>query len=379
MTADRIRVGIIGAGQIAELHAAGYVDNPTGELCAVADVRPGVAEERARKWGVPKHYLDYRELLMDQDIDAVEILLPHDLHAAVAIEALEAGKHVSLQKPIGLSVSEGLRVSDAAARATSVFRVFENYLTYGPYIRAKQVIDAGDIGDPLAIRVKSVHGPTGSGNQSGGSNEDWRQDPLRSGGDHALLDYGHHVASVIHRLMGPVEAVHTMRPDGAVVERQSAAVPATVSWTHETGGRIGSWEMLRRPDFMAHIPEYGVNEWTEITGSRGVMWITRGRNFPPGTAPVIVHRNGTTLPMDDVQTDWESSFVRGVHDFTEAIVNGSEVGLSARAATSVLAFGLAAVYSGKSRREVRLSDLENAGAGNDVSAAGPGPGGNVRT
>ncbi len=102
----RVRAGFIGAGRIADLHARAYVDNPTGELYAVADNRPGHAEARAREWGAQRAFADYHELLADPEVDAVEILLPHYLHREVSVAALEAGKHVSLQKPFALDLGE---------------------------------------------------------------------------------------------------------------------------------------------------------------------------------------------------------------------------------------------------------------------------------
>ena len=99
---DRVRVGFIGAGRISDLHALEYRTNPNAEIVAIADVNVGQAAERARAWGFPeaKIYSDFRALLDDPRVDAVEILLPHHLHAAAAIAALDAGKHVSLQKPM---------------------------------------------------------------------------------------------------------------------------------------------------------------------------------------------------------------------------------------------------------------------------------------
>ncbi|MBI4305955.1 MAG: Gfo/Idh/MocA family oxidoreductase, partial [Chloroflexi bacterium] len=77
---SKVRVGFIGAGRIADLHALAYVNNPTGELHAVADAAPGRAKARAVQWGAKKSYADYRELLADPEVDAVEVILPHHLH-----------------------------------------------------------------------------------------------------------------------------------------------------------------------------------------------------------------------------------------------------------------------------------------------------------
>ena len=79
---EKLNVGFIGAGVISRLHAMGYVNNPHATLKSIADVKPDVARARAEEYGAAEWCTDYRELLSDPDLDAVEILLPHDLHLA---------------------------------------------------------------------------------------------------------------------------------------------------------------------------------------------------------------------------------------------------------------------------------------------------------
>ena len=116
-TVDQVRVGIIGAGRISDLHAIEYRENPNAEIVAIADVVVEQASARARAWGCAQAriYGDYRALLDDQRVNAVEILLPHNLHCEAAIAALDAGKHVSLQKPITRNLAEADKVVACAA------------------------------------------------------------------------------------------------------------------------------------------------------------------------------------------------------------------------------------------------------------------------
>ena len=103
-----IRVGIIGCGRISDLHAQAYLDHPNATVVAIADPDPENLAARGASWGVPEshRYQDYRELLARADVDAVEILVPHHLHAPITLDAMDAGKHVSLQKPMALSLDE---------------------------------------------------------------------------------------------------------------------------------------------------------------------------------------------------------------------------------------------------------------------------------
>ena len=91
---DKIKIGLIGTGAITDLHYLAYKDNPKIELHAVADIDKEILDMRAEKWGVKNKYTDYKQLLGNAEIDAVEIIVPHHLHAEIAEAALEAGKHV---------------------------------------------------------------------------------------------------------------------------------------------------------------------------------------------------------------------------------------------------------------------------------------------
>ena len=82
---ERLRVGLIGVGGIARLHYQGYKDNPQAELHAVCDVNHELLQRRVREWGVPKAYTDYRELLADPTVDAVEVITPHHLQNKYAV------------------------------------------------------------------------------------------------------------------------------------------------------------------------------------------------------------------------------------------------------------------------------------------------------
>ena len=112
-----------------------------------------LAQERAQAWGVDKVYTGYQELLADPEIDLVELLVPHHLHAEMTVAACRAGKHVSVQKPMALSVAEADRMIAAAQTAGVVLRVYENFVFYPPHVRAKQMIEAGEIGEPQMIRM----------------------------------------------------------------------------------------------------------------------------------------------------------------------------------------------------------------------------------
>ena len=141
---DRVRLAIVGCGSISSLNSAGYLEHEACEVVALCDPDLERCRRRAREWGVePKLYRSYEEVLADPDVDAVELLTPTHLHAAQSVAALEAGKHVSCQKPMAATVAEADEIAAAAARAGTVYRVTENFLYYPPIVKAKELLDHG--------------------------------------------------------------------------------------------------------------------------------------------------------------------------------------------------------------------------------------------
>ena len=357
MASERVGVGFIGAGQIAGLHALAYEDDPNGRLVAVADIADGVAERRSAEWGAGRWYSDYRELLADPEIDAVEIILPHHLHLPVTLEALAAGKHVSLQKPMCLSLAEADEIVAAGARSDRVFRVFDNFRSYEPYRLARRLIDEGEIGEPLSLRMKNISGRGVGGWTHTPEARAWRDDTAQSGGHLAILDHGYHMASIAMYLMGPVESVHTLSTSDD--DAPFSAAPAMISLRFSGGNRLGSWEIVRAPDLQVRTKYYGGDEWVEVTGTRGVVWVNRCSGNLLGVPPVTLYRDGVTRQFSDVEAEWDASFRDGGREFTQAIREGTQPELDASEARSVLAICLAALDSKRTGGTITLAEPEN--------------------
>ena len=113
-----IRVGIIGAGAIADDHCTSVSKYQGAELVAVSDISRERRESVKQKYGMAQAYEKWQDLVADSDVDAVMIALPNALHAPVSVAALKAGKHVLLEKPFALSYREAKQVAvERAAQA----------------------------------------------------------------------------------------------------------------------------------------------------------------------------------------------------------------------------------------------------------------------
>ena len=348
---EKLNVGFIGGGVISRLHAMGYVDNPYATLKSIADVKPDVAQARAEQYGAAEWCTDYRELLSDPGIDAVEILLPHYLHLPVTLDALAAGKHVSLQKPMARTLEETDQIVAAAAESGVVFRVFENFRSYQPYIRIKDMIDEGEIGDPVSMRYKVIRGLGVGAHHVPHEAYEWRFDQERGGGIPQILDHGYHVASLIEYYFGPVTRIHAMtRKRG-----ESPDIESSYYITWETAdAKLGNWENVFAPDFEIATDYYAEDDWMEITGTRGILVATRCTGKLLDEAPVILYRDGKTRRFDDMETDWGHSFRDGAHDFASAVIEGRQPDLDARLARYVQDICLSAIQSIHTRSEVQI-------------------------
>jgi predicted dehydrogenase len=151
---DRVKIGIIGAGMIAHRsHAEAFQQVPEAEVVAVADVDAERAREFAAKYEIPQVFSSYEELLARAGVDAVSVALPVFLHAPATIAALEAGKHVLCEKPMARTSAEAQAMVDAAGRTGRKLAVYWRNRFGARAIKAKQMIDAGDLGRIYYVRT----------------------------------------------------------------------------------------------------------------------------------------------------------------------------------------------------------------------------------
>ena len=354
---SKLKVGFIGGGRISDLHALGYKDNPSPSIYAVSDIRPQVAQGRAREWGAQAWYNDYRRMLADPNVDAVEIITPHHLHAPMTIEALEAGKHVSVQKPMCLNIAEADAMIAAAMRSGRLLRVMENFRFYPPYNLAKELLSSGIIGEIRSMRMKNIGGQWNSGWHVPESAWQWRADPTLCGGGPAVFDHGYHMFSIAIYFLGPVERVYAWIDEREVRPGWKSDSPAMIMWKCKDKPVYGSYEVVRAEEMPVPAKYYPGDEWVELTGSRGVLWINGCSSSFLDVPPVVVYRDGKLSSYTDLETDWGNSFVRGTHDFVDAVIDGRPSTLTGEQGREILQFALAALTSSHEGREVRPEEI----------------------
>ncbi len=151
-----VRWGLIGCGDIARKRVAPAMrDSPVCELVAVSRAQANLAEAFAKEFGARRWYADWRDLLKDEEIDAVYIATPVHLHAEQTIAAADAGKHVLCEKPMALSVAE-CDLMLVACESNNVKLGIAYYRHFYPVVRRiKDVIESGEIGVPIVAQINA--------------------------------------------------------------------------------------------------------------------------------------------------------------------------------------------------------------------------------
>ncbi|MGG4345392.1 Gfo/Idh/MocA family protein [Paenibacillus lautus] len=188
-----INVGVIGTGSISAMHLQSYQKHANANLLAVCDLNEERAQRAAEQYGATKVYTDYNELLADPDIDAVSICTWNNTHAEISIAALNAGKHVLVEKPLCRTVEEALQVQEAVKSSGKLLQV-GFVRRYDPNAQMlREFADKGEFGEIYFAKASSVRR---LGNPGG-----WFSDIERSGGG-PLIDIGVHVIDLCWYMMG---------------------------------------------------------------------------------------------------------------------------------------------------------------------------------
>lgn len=152
---EKVRIGIIGVGQIGKQHIQHYGRVAEAEIVAVADIREDEAARVALENGIEATYSDYRELLAREDVDSVDVCLHNRLHAPVTIASLEAGKHVYCEKPMSWAYREAKAMFDASQRTGKMLQIQLRTIFDSEARAAKRLLDDGHVGD--VYYAKSSH------------------------------------------------------------------------------------------------------------------------------------------------------------------------------------------------------------------------------
>jgi predicted dehydrogenase len=345
MNKDKVCVGLVGSGFISAIHADALKRCSDAELTAVASPSPGKAEAFAKQHGISHHFTDYRKLLELKAIDMVVVGIPNDLHCEFVLQAAAAGKHIVLEKPMCLNLAEADRMIEACRKA-NVKLMYAEELCFAPkYVRLKQLLDSGALGEPVLVKQSEKHdGPHAA--------HFW--DVERSGGG-VTMDMGCHAIEFFRWILGrpPIKSVYaqmgthvhgdkTRGDDNAILILEfanGATAIAEESWT-----KLG-----------------GMDDRAEIHGSKGVAFadLLHGNAIETYSATgydYAVEKAGSTVGWSFTiyEEIWNYGFVQEMDHFVQCVKHDLKPIVTGDDARVVMEVLFAAYESAGTGRKVNL-------------------------
>jgi predicted dehydrogenase len=356
---ETLKIGLVGAGFMGKAHALAYATMPMffwpapaiPVRYAIADATEELAREAAERFGFEKAVSDWRRIVDDPEVDVVDIAVPNDLHAEIAIAAAEAGKHVMCEKPLARNAAEAHEMVEAVRKAGVTNMVAFNYRRTPAVLLAREIVERGELGRLLNFRGTYL--------------QDWSADPdsplswrfqKEVAGSGAVGDIASHVIDIARFLVGDVmsvnavvktyvdrrpvqsglrDALGTARTSGSVERAHVDVDDEVMTLLQFAGGVVGSIEATRNA--------YGRNNFLtfELHGEQGSLAFNYERRdelqlFDAGdpgdrrgfrtiyTGPP--HPHGAALwPIPALGIGYGETKIIECHDFVEAVTTRKPV------------------------------------------------------
>jgi predicted dehydrogenase len=233
--------GIIGVGDVTELKSGpAFYKIKHSKLVAVMRRDAEKAADYAERHGVPKWYSDGSSLINDPDVDAVYIATPPDSHAGYAIKAMRVGKPVYVEKPMARSFAECMEMTRVAEQTGLPLWVAYYRRTLPAFLKAKELIKAGEIGKPLMVNIRLY--AQARERQQSKQEMNWRVFPETAGAGH-FFDLASHQFDYLDFLFGKVTEVQGRASNFGGLYPAEDTVSGT--WVHESGViGTGSWSFI---------------------------------------------------------------------------------------------------------------------------------------
>ena len=321
-----INVCIIGLGHAAQIHADGYKLNKYTNLVGVFDINRSNSIKFKEKYNVKIIYNSFEEVINDNEIHLIDICTPTYLHAEYTEKSLIAGKHVHSEKPFCINVEEGEKAAKYATINNNIF-VGETYVYLSSHVKAKELIDANEIGKPLQIRER--HGSwiekkkTIDGTLA--KKRDWRINSKYAGGGKFpwIFDHSVHFFSAAEFFMNntPIYEIYSIKSNNYKVQNQFGAshdpyrmskydIPI-ITWKYEDHACQGIWTRAER---LNGKYDYMNGFSTTIIGENGLIEVQgEGANrlkLNNKYYDLILHRNNLKpigFKFDEIEDSvWES-------------------------------------------------------------------------
>ncbi len=361
---ETVGVGVIGCG-IGKWHLEGYDTDPRARVLAISGLEDR-CKEIAIAHKVPDVYTDYRELLARPDIQAVSIAVPNFLHVSIGMDAIAAGKHVLIEKPLARNTAEGARLVGAAEDAGLILGIVFNRRSRSDMQVLKRYIDRGDLGEIYHARAywNRRAGIPGLGT--------WFTSKDGAGGG-PLIDLGVHVLDMALWLMDEPEVIRASaatynkigvqgignwtgnRFDATTEKPYEVEDFATAFLRTESGSTLSleaSWA-----EFSSRSDEFGVS----LLGSKGGAELDVKDYATVGTLKIFMFQDGVQFDIEPHLPQKVASAGHGeiINAFLDSVIDGVPMSPNGRDGLERTAL-IDAIYSSASEgREVEVQSIES--------------------
>lgn len=332
-----VNVGLIGCGRVARVHAAGLTALEHTRLVAVADIK----EDRANAFAETYHaeaYTDWKQLLERDDIDAIQLATPHNVHAEMAIAAANAGKHVLTEKPMAISMADADAMIEAARRNNVLLGVFFQNRYNDASVAMKKTIESGRLGDILGARAFITWKRTDEYYKG----SDWKGTWDKEGGG-VLIDQAIHTIDLMQWLVGELDSLKatfdTRAHDYIHVDDVAEA------YIKFKNGAVASV-------YANNFHPYDAPIYLEIVGSEGRMELVGSEvTIRIGNETLHVAQSADKLVGKDY---WGHGHKRQISDFYNNVLNGEKPFIDGEAGKVAMSMVLAMYESARTGKTIQF-------------------------
>lgn len=343
-----LNVGILGCGKIAQVrHIPEYIANRDANIVGFFDADAQRCQEIAARFG-GKAYSSAAELFADPAIDAVSVCVANFAHAELAIQALEAGKHVLCEKPMAITLAECESMMAAAVKSGKRLLIGQNQRLAKAHVKARELVAAGEIGRVVTFRTAFGHGGPETWSITPGKNT-WFFDKKRAAMG-AMADLGIHKTDMLRYILGQDIVRTTARLltlDKRGADDQLIGVDDNAICIYETsGGAFGT--------MTASWTYYGQEDnSTVLYGTKGIMRIYDD----PAHSIVVIPREGEVkyYDLEQIQTNDNQTASGVIDEFVEAVTQNRPSMLDADDVVKSMKAVFASIRSSEEGRPVDVA------------------------
>ena len=329
-----LKLALVGCGAICRFHLDGIKESaPRIQVTAAIDTDSEKAQNIATETGA-QAFTSLEKGLAQGDFDAVDLMLPHDLHEEIALQCFQAGKHVFLEKPMAPTLDGCARILAAAKEAGTVFMVAENAQYWPEIVQVRDLIHAGAIGDILTARAGFV---MEFDDYWFKEKKPWRYEKQRTGGG-VVIDGGSHWIRPLRMWMGELQEVIGVL--GHPLQQMEGESLTRALFRFESG-KTAIFDAMMIDTTFAPDP------WWRVTGTRGELTINAGLDGAELWLWDADHPDGKML---FASAGYPESFGGELADFAAAVLDRKALAAGPEQALGELRAALAIYRSAESGR-----------------------------